>query len=57
MINAGHDITDTVNGKELIADIDRIMSQKQNGEEVEAEDISAQLVKVDIRGPFILQIG
>ena len=52
VINAGHDITDTVNGKELIADIDRIMSQKQNGEEVEAEDISTQLVKVDIQGPL-----
>ena len=52
VINAGHDITDTVNGKELIADIDRIMSQKQDGEEVDAEDISAQLVKVDIQGPL-----
>ncbi|MDD4232323.1 MAG: aminomethyl transferase family protein [Candidatus Cloacimonetes bacterium] len=56
VINAGHDITDTVehNGDkvELIADIDRIMSLKQAEEEVEAEDISDQLVKVDIQGPL-----
>jgi aminomethyltransferase len=56
VINAGHDITDTGEDHgekvELIADIDRIMSLKQAGEEVEAEDISDQLVKVDIQGPY-----
>jgi len=52
VINAGHDITDNVNGQELIADIDRIMACKLDGEEVEATDISDQLVKVDIQGPL-----
>ncbi|MCD8480493.1 MAG: hypothetical protein LRZ88_09915 [Candidatus Cloacimonetes bacterium] len=35
-----------------MADIDRIMMHKQDGEEVEAEDISEALVKVDIQGPL-----
>lgn len=52
VINAGHDITARVNGSELIADIDRIMACKLDGEEVEAADISDQLVKVDIQGPL-----
>ncbi len=56
VINAGHDITATIeeNGvsKVLVADIDRIMSLKQEGEEVTAEDISDQLVKVDVQGPY-----
>ncbi len=56
VINAGHDITDTVvldgETKELIADIDRIMMHKQPGEDVAAQDISDQLVKVDIQGPL-----
>ncbi|MDD4223585.1 MAG: aminomethyl transferase family protein [Candidatus Cloacimonetes bacterium] len=52
VINAGHDITDHVNGQELIADIDRVMACKLDGEEVEAADISDQLVKVDIQGPL-----
>lgn len=56
VINAGHDITDTFteNGAEiqLIADIDRIMSAKEDGEEVFAKDISDQLVKVDVQGPL-----
>ncbi len=52
VINAGHDITDHANGLELIADIDRIMACKHDGEEVEATDISDQLVKVDIQGPL-----
>lgn len=56
VINAGHDITDVMeeDGEkvELIADIDRIMAQKREGEEVEASDISDQLVKVDIQGPL-----
>ncbi len=56
VINAGHDITATIeeNGikTELIADIDRIMMHKQDGEEVYATDISDKLVKVDIQGPL-----
>lgn len=56
VINAGHDITDRAidHGVEqdLIADIDRIMSQKLDGEDVTAVDISDQLVKVDIQGPL-----
>jgi len=56
VINAGHDITDTVveNGEEIkyIADIDRIMQHKRDGEDVTAEDISDDLVKVDIQGPL-----
>ena len=60
VINAGHDITGkgTEHGFEtdLIADIDRIMSVKQNGEEVFAQDISADLVKVDIQGPLSFKL-
>jgi len=56
VINAGHDITAEaeVHGEtqKLVADIDRIMMHKQDGEEVEAEDISEALVKVDIQGPL-----
>lgn len=56
VINAGHDITDTVElegqKQELIADIDRIMACKKDGEEVFAEDISDQYVKLDIQGPM-----
>ncbi len=56
VINAGHDITDTVDGVQKIADLDRIMAQKQDGEEVEAEDISDKLVKVDIQGPLSYKV-
>lgn len=56
VINAGHDITATAEGKELIADIDRIMNLKQPSEDVYAEDISAQLVKVDIQGPLSFKL-
>ncbi|HNQ43759.1 MAG TPA: aminomethyl transferase family protein, partial [Candidatus Cloacimonadota bacterium] len=56
VINAGHDITDTVEidgvKTSLIADIDRIMMHKRPGEDVQAQDISDQLVKVDIQGPL-----
>ncbi|MBP7310464.1 MAG: aminomethyltransferase family protein [Candidatus Cloacimonetes bacterium] len=56
VINAGHDITATIEHdgqkQELIADIDRIMMHKQDGEEVYATDISDKLVKVDIQGPL-----
>ena len=50
VINAGHDITDENRGK--TADIDFILSYKLEGEEVEAADISAQIVKIDIQGPL-----
>jgi len=60
VINAGHDITDTVETDgvktELIADIDRVMAQKLASDECWAEDISAQLVKVDIQGPFSFKL-
>lgn len=60
VINAGHDITDSGEDHgekvELIADLDRIMSLKGADEEVEAEDISEQLVKVDIQGPYSYKI-
>lgn len=56
VINAGHDITAKVEldakKVELLADIDRIMMHKAAHEEVEAEDISDDLVKVDIQGPL-----
>ena len=56
VINAGHDITGTGvshgTQTELIADIDRIMSVKKAGEEVFAQDISDQLVKIDVQGPL-----
>lgn len=56
VINAGHDITDVVeidgSPKEFIADIDRIMACKNDGEEVWAKDISETLVKIDIQGPL-----
>jgi len=50
VINAGHDITDKIGDTELIADIDRIMSQKKPHEDVTARDISDDLVKVDVQG-------
>ena len=56
VINAGHDITASieVDGEsvKLIADIDRIMQNKKDNEDVQAEDISDKLVKVDIQGPL-----
>lgn len=56
VINAGHDITDTIETedgkKEYIADIDRIMAHKKAGEDVIARDISDDLVKVDVQGPL-----
>ena len=56
VINAGHDITGEgeQHGEkvQLIADIDRIMRNKKDGEEVMAEDVSDTLVKVDIQGPL-----
>lgn len=60
VINAGHDITDTVvtDGvtQTLVADIDRIMANLQSGEEVFAQDISDTLVKIDIQGPLSFKL-
>jgi len=60
VINAGHDITDSIEldgvKTEFIADIDRVMSLKQDGEEVWAKDISDELVKVDIQGPLSFKL-
>ena len=56
VINAGHDITDTVEidnkKQEYIADIDRIMACKKGGKEVFDKEISDTLVKIDIQGPL-----
>jgi len=54
VINAGHDITDA--NENLIADIDRIMANKQHGEEVHAEDVSDKYVKVDVQGPLSYKV-
>ncbi len=60
VINAGHDISDKViiggQNLEFIADIDRIMSCVQSGEDVCAEDISDQLVKVDVQGRLSMKV-
>ncbi len=60
VINAGHDISDKVikdgQNLEFIADIDRIMSYVQSGEDVCAEDISDQLVKVDVQGRLSMRV-
>ncbi len=52
VINAGHDLTDTVDGVEYIADVDRILAHKKEDEDVVAEDISDKLVKIDVQGPY-----
>ena len=60
VINAGHDITDTIEvegvKKEYIADIDRIMACKKDGEEVWAKDISDTLLKIDVQGPLAFKL-
>ncbi len=55
VINAGHDITDTpAAGRShgYIADIDRIMHLKKDGEDVTALDVSDKFVKIDVQGPL-----
>jgi aminomethyltransferase len=54
VINAGHDLTDET--RNLKADIDHIMAHVQDGEAVTAEDISDQLVKIDIQGPYSYKV-
>ena len=60
VINAGHDITAEIEIDgglhQRIADIDRIMMHKKAGEDVNAEDISDQYVKVDIQGPLSYKV-
>ncbi len=50
VINAGHDITDEEKGK--LSDGDFIFKYKKQDEDVSAKDISDQLVKIDIQGPY-----
>jgi len=55
VINAGHDITDNVSdghNHEYLADIDRIMMHRKDGEEVNAVDVSDKFVKIDVQGPL-----
>lgn len=60
VINAGHDITDEIerDGEKisLVADIDRIMRHKKEGEDVIAKDLSDELVKVDVQGPLSYKV-
>lgn len=53
VINSGHDITGETNDNgNYLADIDRIMLQKNEDEEVKAFDVSDKFVKIDIQGPY-----
>jgi aminomethyltransferase len=60
VINAGHDITDKVeiDGeiKEFIADADYIVKYLKDGEDVEVNDISDQIVKIDIQGRYSFKL-
>ena len=50
VINAGHDLTDEAAGK--VSDADFILRYKRDGEEVIVKDLSGDLVKIDIQGPY-----
>jgi aminomethyltransferase len=50
VINAGHDITCEKHNR--ISDADFILQYKKDDEEVIVKDISEELVKVDVQGPF-----
>jgi len=50
VINAGHDLSDEQHG--LISDTDFIMQHLHPDDEVFVEDLSDQLVKVDVQGPY-----
>lgn len=56
VINAGHDLTgkgmDHGHEVEVISDADRILKYKKAGEDVLVEDISADLAKIDVQGPY-----
>lgn len=59
VINAGHDITDMPEpgqNHKYIADIDRIMFHKKDGEEVNAFDVSDKFVKIDVQGPYSFKL-
>jgi len=61
VINAGHDITDTItdpdgNQINFTSDADYIMSYKQSSEDVTVKDLSADLVKVDVQGPLSYKV-
>jgi aminomethyltransferase len=50
VINAGHDITDEE--KDMISDADFICKYMNESEDVNVQDISDELVKIDIQGPL-----
>ncbi len=50
VINAGHDITDEE--KNMISDADFICKYMNDNEDVNVQDISDELVKIDIQGPL-----
>lgn len=50
VINAGHDITDE--DKNMISDADFICKYMNENEDVTVQDISDELVKIDIQGPL-----
>lgn len=60
VINAGHDLTGTGSEDgvpvEYISDVDRIMKHKRAEEEVFCQDISDDLVKIDIQGPLSFKL-
>jgi len=60
VINAGHDITGAgeVHGEmmNLLSDGDAILSRLLPGEQVTMQDISDQLVKIDVQGPLAFRL-
>ncbi len=50
VINAGHDLTDESVGK--VSDADFILRYKKDREDVVVKDLSDELVKIDIQGPY-----
>ncbi len=60
VINAGHDLTgkgmDHGQEVEVISDADRILKYKQADEDVVVEDISADLAKIDVQGPYAYKL-
>lgn len=60
VINAGHDITgkgvDHGHEVDLLSDADFIMQFKKEGEEVFVKDLSDELVKVDVQGPYSYKV-
>lgn len=60
VINAGHDISgvgiDHGNEVELVSDADFIMQYKKENEEVFVKNLSDDLVKVDVQGPYSFKL-